>query len=164
VERVSERSVVRGGGTLEDYREHGGAERAADLLGRAGQHAGVGDLLLVQAGVGGDHQGHGDGAEAEPPDDHPEGEQPRAGMRPGEGEGHGRGGDDEAAGQDDAARAEPVDVAPGDGAGQDGADALRDERDPGRQRGGAAHVLVKQRQQEHRAVEGEAGEEQRRAG
>jgi hypothetical protein len=132
VERVSERSVVRGDGALEDHRQDGGAERAAYLLGRAGQHAGVGDLLPVEADVGGDHQGHGDGAEAESPDDHPEGEQPRAGVRPGEGERHGRGGDDDAVGQDDAARTEPVDIAPGDGAGQDAADALRDEHDPGR--------------------------------
>jgi hypothetical protein len=47
---------------------------------------------------------------------------------------------------------EPVDVASGDEAGHEGADALRDERDAGAERGGAAHVLVKQRQQEHRAV------------
>ena len=42
------------------------------------------------------------------------------------------------------------------------ADALRDEHEPRRQRGGAAHLLVVQRQQQHRAVQGEPREEQHR--
>jgi hypothetical protein len=73
-------------------------------------------------------------------------------MRPGQGERYGRGGHDDEAGHGEDTRTEPVDVASGDEAGHEGADALRDERDAGAERGGAAHVLVKQRQQEHRAV------------
>ncbi len=121
--------------------------------------------LEAETGLGtGDDDGHGDGPEAEPADDHPDGEQPLAGVRPGQGKRNGRGGDDGEPGQGDDARAEPVDVAPEDGAGQEGADALRDEHDPGGERGGAAHLLVVQRHQQHRAVQGKAGEEQHHAG
>jgi hypothetical protein len=154
--------VAGGDGAGQDDGEDRGAERAANLLDRPGDHARVGDLLLVEAEKGDGHHGDGDRAEAEAPDDQPEREQPRGGARPGEGEGNGRGGDDEEAGDGDRARADLVGEPAGQAAREQGADALRDEHDAGRQRRGAAHLLVVERQQEHRAVQREPGEEQHR--
>ncbi len=105
-----------------------------------------------------------DRAEPEAADDQARREQPRAGARAGEGEGEGGGGDDDEAGDRDPAGADRVGEPPSQLAGQQCADALRDEHDPGGQRRGAAHLLVVQGQQQHGAVEGKAGEEQHRGG
>src|SRR5215813_7171082 len=94
---------VRSDRALEDHGQHGGAERAADLLRAPGEHAGVRDLLLVQADVAGDRHRQDNSPEAEPADDHPDSEQPFAGVRPGQGERDGPGGDDGEAGQGDDA-------------------------------------------------------------
>jgi hypothetical protein len=66
---------------FEDDREYRGAERAADLLDRPGEHARVADLLLIQPEEGDGHHGNGDRAEPEAADDQPEREQPHVGAR-----------------------------------------------------------------------------------
>ena len=122
----------------------------------------MGDLLLVEAEERDGHQGDHDGAETEAADGEPENEQPVVRMRSGEGEGDGRGGHEGEAGDGDRAGADLVGEPPGQAAGEQGTHALRDEHDPGRQRGGAAYLLVVEGQQQHRSVQGEPGKEQDR--
>lgn len=126
--------MAGGDGAGQDHGEDRGAERAAELLGDPGDHARVGDLLLVEAEKGDGHHGDSDRAEAEAADDQAEREQPRGGVRPGEGEGNGRGGDDEEADDGDRAGADLVGEPAGQAAREQGPDALRDEHDAGRQR------------------------------
>jgi hypothetical protein len=144
--------VAGGDGGGQDDGEDRGAERAADLLDDPGDHTRMGDLLLVQSEKGDGHHGDGDRAKSEAADKQPEREQPRGGVRPGQGEGNGRGGHDEEAGDSDGASADLVGEPAGRSPREHGAHALRDEHDASRQWRGAVHLLVVERQQQHRAV------------
>lgn len=113
---------------LEDDGDQGDAHRAAELLRETGDHAGVGDLRAVQPEVGGAHRRDHGGTQGEAADEQCRQEQPLAGPGGDEGERHGRRGDECERHDGDRARTEAVGVPPGQAAGQQRAEALRDQQ------------------------------------
>ncbi len=107
-----------GRGVLEDDGDQGDAHRAAELLGEAGDHAGVGDLPVLQPDVGGAHRRDHGGTQGEAADEQRRQEQPLTGPGGDEGERHGRRGDERERGDGDPAGAEAVGVPPRQAAGQ----------------------------------------------
>jgi hypothetical protein len=155
---------VGGGLAVENHgHQHRGAERAAHELQDPGGAAGVRHLLPAQPTEGAGHDRDRRGAEPGAADDQGRAEQPVAGMQPGQRERDRADGGQRDAGQDDEPGADLVGQPAGQRARGNAAEALRDHQQASRERGVVPDLLEVQRQQQHRPVDREPGQEQQGA-
>ena len=149
---------------LEDHREHGGAERGAQLLDAADGARGARICPVGQVVVHGSHRRHEDRAQAGTPDGKPYAQHRlarvwadlRIGDRPERGQRH--------ADEHERPRTDPVGEPPDDRQGDHHAEPLRCEQQPCIERAQAARLLVIERQQQHRTEDREPGEQDHAGG